>query len=96
MNKMKYQCVRALICLIAMVIVSGSAYAQSEEIVLIGEINDTHQLVAEDEIFDIDDTSLGDDLAENYISMKVRVTGTVKPGDELRIIRVKTFEVVEE
>lgn len=83
-------------CLVSAVIFAGAAYAQSGEISLVGEINDTHQLVAEDEIFDIDDTPLGDDLVQNYVSMRVKVTGTVRQGEELKVIMVTSFQVIEE
>jgi hypothetical protein len=85
-----------LLCLVAVILAEGTVYAQSEEVTLVGEINDTHQLVAEGAVYDIDDTPLGDDLALNYISMKVKVKGTVRAGDELQIITVKSFVVVEE
>jgi len=97
MDTIKTQYTKALLtCLALAVIVAGVAYAQSEEITLVGEINDAYQLVADNEVYDIDDTPLGDDLAQNYISVRVKVTGTVQQGEELRIIRVKSFESVDE
>ena len=83
-------------CLTAIFIVTSLAYTQSEKITLVGEINDTHQLVTDGEIFDIADTPAGDSLAQDYISMKVKVIGMVEPGDELRVIRVISFETVDE
>ena len=97
MDTIKTQYIKALLtCLALAVIVAGAAYAKSEEVTLVGEINDAYQLVADNEVYDIDDTPLGDDLAQNYISMRVKVTGTVRQGEELRIIRVKSFEAVDE
>ena len=96
-NKINNQCLKVFFtCLTIAVIIAGTACAQSEEITLVGEINDTHQLVAEDEIYDIADTALGDDLAQNHLSMRVKVTGTVRHGEDLKIITVKSFEVVDE
>jgi len=74
----------------------GLTSVQAKEVTLIGEINDTNQLVADGEIYDIADTPLGNDLAQNYISIKVKVIGTVRPGEELPIITVSAFEVAEE
>lgn len=68
----------------------------ANEITLIGEINDTNQLVADGEIYDIADTPAGDDLVRNYISARVKVIGTIEEGEELKIIRVKSFQVVDE
>lgn len=85
-----------LTCLIVVVAGFSAVYAQSEAVMLIGEINDTHQLVTDGEIYDIADTPLGDDLALNYSSMRVKVEGTIRPGEELKVITVKSFEVVDE
>ena len=70
--------------------------AHAEEITLVGEINDAYQLVAEGEVFEIEDTPIGNDLVWNYISIRVKVIGTVRSGEELRIITVSSFEVVDD
>ena len=75
---------------------TGIVSAQTKAVTLIGEVNDTYQLVADGEIYDIADTPAGHDLARNYISQKVKVTGMVQDGSELKIITVITFEVVDE
>ena len=84
--------VLAILCL-AMAV---QANAMAKEVTLIGEINDTNQLVADGEIYDIADTPAGDDLVRNYISARVKVIGTLEDGEELKIIRVKSFQVVDE
>ena len=95
--KTQCKCLKVLmVCLTTLVIVTSLAHAQTETVTLVGEINDTHQLVTHDEIYDIADTPLGDDLVKNYVSAKVEVTGTVQPGEEQKIIRVKSFKVVDE
>lgn len=70
--------------------------AQGEQVTLVGEINDTAQLVANGNIYDIAETAEGDDLVKNYISVKVRVTGSLHKGAEIDVITVRTFEVVDE
>jgi len=72
------------------------SHAKTEVIILVGEINDTGQLAADGDIFDIEPTDLGEDLIQNYISLKVKVECTVREGEELKIITVKSFQVVEE
>ena len=72
------------------------SYAKNEVIILVGEINDTGQLVADGDIFDIESTDLGEDLIQNYISLKVKVECTVREGEELKIITVKSFQIVDE
>jgi hypothetical protein len=66
------------------------------DITIVGEVNDTHQIVAQGKIYDVADTEKGDDLVMNYIAEKVEVTGTVEEKEEMRIITVKSFRVVPE
>ena len=91
---------KSLICLIIFMVfvlfLLSLSHAQSQVITLVGEINDTGQLVAEGEIFDIELNDLGEDLAINYISIKVKVECTVREGEEMKIITVKSFQGVEE
>lgn len=72
------------------------ALAQNNEVTLTGEINDTYQFVADGKIYDIAETPTGDDLVKNHISEKVKVYGTLRPGEELDVITVHSFEVVAE
>lgn len=85
-----------LVCLATVVVVAGPVYSTSEKVTLVGEINDTQQLVAEGEIYDIEPTPLGEDLIQNYISIKVKVECTVREGEELKIITVNSFQAVDE
>jgi hypothetical protein len=83
----------------AVSLLSGGApvvLAQGEPVTLVGEINDTYQLVANGRIYDIAETAEGDDLVRNYVSVKVKVTGLLQKGEEIDIVTVRTFEVVDE
>ena len=74
----------------------------ADRITLIGEVNDNQQIVANNEIYDVDHNAAGDDLVLNYIAQKVKVVGQLKVvgqsdgSDEYKIITVESFEVVEE
>jgi hypothetical protein len=68
----------------------------SDVITIVGEVNDANQIVANGEIYEVDDTPQGDDLVKNYISQRVKVTGKLRTEDDMRIIVVTAFEVVEE
>ncbi|MGD8262955.1 MAG: hypothetical protein PVJ22_11400 [Desulfobacterales bacterium] len=68
----------------------------SDVITIVGEVNDANQIVADGEIYEVDDTPQGDDLVKNYISQRVKVTGKLRTEDDMRIIVVTAFEVVEE
>jgi hypothetical protein len=64
------------------------------EVTIIGEVNDTHQIVADTVIYEVDDNKLGNDLVYNYISARVKVTGFVTEKDDMKFITVTSFEVV--
>lgn len=66
------------------------------EITIVGEVNDTQQIVADGKIYEVAANEKGDDLVTNYIAEKVEVTGTVEEKDEMTIITVKSFKVVPE
>jgi hypothetical protein len=66
------------------------------DITIVGEVNDTQQIVSDGKIYEVAATEKGDDLVMNYIAEKVEVTGTVEEKEEMRIITVKSFRVVPE
>ena len=66
------------------------------DMTLIGEVNDNYQLVSDGQIYEIADTPKGNEMAENYISAKVKVTGTVEEKNEMKTITVVNFEVIPE
>jgi hypothetical protein len=72
------------------------AAAEAQPVTLVGEINDSYQLVADGQIFEIDDTDAGNDLVENYVSQKVKVTGIVREEGDAKIITVQSFETAPE
>ncbi|MGB5748009.1 MAG: hypothetical protein WBM69_13565 [Desulfobacterales bacterium] len=65
-------------------------------VTLVGEVNDNQQFVADNEIYEVDNNAVGDDLVLNYIAQKVKVVGQIKETRESKIIKVESFEVVEE
>lgn len=76
--------------------------AAAVRVTLIGEVNDNQQFIADNEIYEIDNNAVGDDLVFNYIAQRVKVTGLVKSvresgdSDAYKVIKVESFEVVEE
>ena len=83
------------VCLIA-------APVAANTVTLVGEVNDNQQIVADNEIYEVEHNAIGDDLVLNYVAQKVRVVGQLKnvgqsdQTDEYKIITVESFEVVEE
>ena len=65
-------------------------------ITLVGEVNENQQFVADNEIYEVDNNAAGEDLVLNYIAQKVKVVGLIKETRESKVIKVESFEVVEE
>lgn len=71
-------------------------------VTLVGEVNDNQQLVADNEIYEIDNNAVGDDLVLNHVAEKVKVVGQLKvvressESNQFKLIKVESFEVVEE
>jgi hypothetical protein len=66
------------------------------EITIVGEVNYAYQIMAAGQVYEVANTSMGDDLVMNFIAEKVEVTGTVEEKEEIKIITVKSFKVVHE
>ena len=95
---MKTKPMKTNMCLIATVVAIFSLLpvCWAAEVTIIGEVNDTHQIVADKQIYEVDENTLGDDLVYNYISERVKVTGFISEKDDMKIITVTRFEVVPE
>ena len=73
-----------------------AAPVMAGEMTLVGEVNDNYQLVSNGQIYEIADTPKGNELAENFISVKVKVTGTVVEENDMKTLTVSAFEVMSE
>ena len=73
-----------------------SYMAFAGDITIVGEVNDTQQIAAEGQIYEVANTPMGDDLVFNYIAVRVKVTGTVEEKEDMKIITVKSFNAVPE
>ena len=70
--------------------------AVASDVTLVGEVNDNYQIMADGQVYEIADTPAGNELAENHISEKVKVTGTLEERDDMKIITVISYELVAE
>lgn len=62
-----------------------------------GEVNDSYQIIASDgQVYEVTDTTEGNDLVENHTGEKVKVTGTVEQEGDTKVITITTFQVIEE
>ncbi|MFC1577782.1 hypothetical protein ACFL36_02100 [Thermodesulfobacteriota bacterium] len=79
-----------------------TAPVAANTVTLVGEVNDNRQIVADNEIYEVENNAVGDDLVRNYIAQKVKVIGELNvvrqsdQTDEYKIITVESFVVVEE
>jgi hypothetical protein len=73
---------------------AGMAMA-GQEVSITGTINDESQLVADNGMtYDIDDNEMGNEVME-LVGKKVSVKGTVMDAEEIKIITITTFDVIE-
>ena len=79
-----------------------TAPVAANTVTLVGEVNDNQQIVADNEIYEVEHNSVGDDLVLNYVAQKVKVVGQLKvvaqsdTSDGYKLIKVESFEVVKE
>ena len=72
------------------------ATALANQKTFIGEVNDNYQIIADGQIYEIADTKEGNDLAENYVNAKVKVTGTIEESEDMKIITITSYQVISE
>ena len=81
---------------VVMLVISPSSLPASDTITIVGEVNDSNQIVADGVIYEVDDTPQGYELLTNYISRRVEVTGSLRIDGDMRIIAVKSFKIVKD
>jgi hypothetical protein len=95
MERRKISVVAGLIVMVMLLLLPLAAIAESTTFE--GEVNDSYQIVATDgQVYEVTDTSEGNDLVENHIGEKVKVTGTVQQEGDTKVITITTFQVIEE
>ena len=82
--------------MISMVVWMFASPALADKVTIVGEVNDNQEIVTEGQIYRVGDSAVGDELALNYISQRVKVVGRIVEDEEGKIIIVESFEVVEE
>jgi len=82
--------------LMAMLIMAMAASAMAAEKTVIGKVNDNYQMVSDSQIYEIDNTEMGEALAENHVGAKVEVTGIIDERDDMKILTVISFKVLSE
>ena len=73
-----------------------AASAMAAEKTVIGKVNDNYQIVSDSQIYEIDNTEKGKDLAENHVGAKVEVLGKLNERDDMKILTVVSYKVLSE
>jgi hypothetical protein len=95
MGRSKIYTVLGLIVAALLLILPLTAAAESTT--LEGEVNDSYQIVASDgQVYEVTDTTQGNDLVENHIGEKVKVTGTIEQEGDVKVITITSFQVIQE
>jgi cell division protein FtsL len=96
-KKMGKKAAAVVVALFVLTLVPMATMASST-VTIVGEVNDNFQIVDSDsgQIYEIADTTEGNDLSENYIGEKAKVTGTVEQDGDVKIINVTRFEVLSD
>lgn len=84
-----------LVLFIVLFLVSLSVSA-FDNVTIVGEVNDSNQIIVDGETYEVDDTPEGNDLMKNYIGQEVKVTGKLRIEGDMRVLDVTKFEVVKE
>lgn len=90
---MRKMSISLLVILAAVCILVSPATAA--KVTLVGEINDNEQLIADDEIYEVDNNAVGDDLVLNHAGQKVKVVGILRETRQHKIIKVESFKIIE-
>ena len=91
---MKRSLIAVIMILVTICLLASPALAK--RVTLVGEVNDNYRIVADNQIYEVDNTPVGDDLVRNYMAFRVKVIGVLKEKDDLKIVTVESFEVIGE
>lgn len=83
-----------LFALASVLVIAGLAMAA--DVTLIGEVNDNYQIVADGAIYEIADTQKGNELVDNYVSYRVEISGTVEEVDDMKILTVVSYKLLND
>ena len=95
MKSIKMKKLVGLLIMVMVTIVPFTA-AASDSATIEGEINDSYQIVGRDgQVYEVLDTPQGNELVDNHVGEKVKVTGTVQEEGTVKTISVTTFTLIE-
>ncbi len=96
---MKRRSVTLTMVLITFVMATMIPFAAmaAESVTIQGEVNDSYQIVdSSGQVYEVADTTQGNELVENHIGEKAKVVGTVEMNQDVKTITVTQFEILAE
>ena len=79
--------------LVFILIFSGQVFA--DEVTVVGMVNDNYQIVTEGgTVYEVADTDMGNDML-NHVGSVVEASGTVTEEEGLKVIKVRSYLVIE-
>ena len=94
MGGIKLRC--AGLCAVLMILAAAHLVMAGEDETVVGRISANFQIVTESyEIYKIEDSGVGRELV-SLVGHKVRVKGTVEEAGGDRVIRVTSYEIMED
>ena len=93
---MKKTAFRILAVSVLVLMLASPVLAVEKEMTVIGEVNDDYQIVTDLGVaYEVANTDMGNELLD-HVGKKVKATGTVTEEDEVQIIKVASYEVLED
>ena len=67
----------------------------ADNVTITGTVNDSYEIVSEDgTVYEVADTDMGDDLL-NHVGKTVEVFGEISEEEGAKIIKVKSYKILE-
>jgi hypothetical protein len=96
---MKRIAVRKMVVGVAAILIMAVPFfaLAAESVTITGEVNDSYQIIdGNGQVYEVADTTEGNELVENHIGEKATVTGTLEQDQDVKIITVTKFQIVTE
>jgi hypothetical protein len=93
---MKKTAFRILAVSVLVLMLAAPVLAAEVEMTVIGTVTDSYQIATDlGVVYEVADTEMGNEMLD-HVGKKVEVTGTVTEEDEVKIIRVTSYVVLED
>jgi hypothetical protein len=95
MTRNKRHLLVGLFAMIIVAFITGAAISE-KTVTIVGTVNGAYQIVADTgEIYEVGETEKGDEVVY-LVGKNVKVTGTVEEIEDMKMITIDSYEVIEE